>query len=51
MENTYRVVYKKIDEEDYYGDELTREEIFKLRKDKSVTIDRIEGFDEDDFES
>lgn len=46
MEKKYHVVYKKIDEKDYYGDELTRAEIFKLRKDKTVTIDRIEGFDE-----
>ncbi len=51
MEKKYHVVYKKIDEDDYYGDELTREEIFKLRKDKTVTINRIDGFDESDSES
>jgi len=41
MEKKYHVVFKKIDEETMFGEEMTREDIHGIRKDKSIIIIKI----------
>ena len=41
MEKKYHVVFRKIDEETIFGEEMTRDDIHRIRKDKSVIIIKI----------
>lgn len=45
MEKKYHVVFKKMDEETIFGEEMTREDIYRIRKDKSVIIIKISEID------
>jgi hypothetical protein len=41
MAKKYHVVFKRIDEETIFGEEMSREDIYRIRKDKSVIIIKI----------